>query len=85
VDKKLALRMATHFFCMAMQNEKKRADRIAKTVVLMEPDEIIDFFTALSLSMGELGITLDKMSKENTVLIESICESLQWTRGKGGE
>lgn len=77
--------MATHFFCMAMQNEKKRADRIAKTVVLMEPDEIIGFLNALTLSMSELGITLDKMSKDNTVLIESICESLQWTRGKGGE
>jgi len=85
VDKNLAYRMATHFFCMAMQNEKKRADRIAKTVVLMEPDEIIGFLNALVLSMAELGITLDKISKENTVLIESICDSLQWTRGKGGE
>jgi len=82
---RLPVRMATHFFCMCMQNDRKVAKRIAKTMILLNVDEKIEFLTALMISLGELSITLEQMSDENRYLIDSICESLRNEGGKGGE
>jgi len=82
---RLAVRMATHFFCACMQNDRKVAKRIAKTMILLETDEQIEFLAALMISMGELSITLERMSEENRYLIDSICDDLRKIRGKGGE
>jgi len=82
---RLPVRMATHFFCMCMQNDRKVARRIAKTMILLDSDEQLDFLTALMISMGELSITLERMSEENKYLIDSVCNDLRKIRGKGGE
>ncbi len=77
--------MATHYFCMCMTNDRKVAKRIAKTMILLDTDEKIEFLTALMISMGELSITLGRMSEENRYLIEAICDDLKQIKGKGGE
>jgi len=82
---RLPIRLATHFFCACMQNDRTVAKRIAKTMILLETDDKIEFLTALMVSMGELSITLERMSNENKYLIESVCESLKKIRSKGGE
>jgi len=82
---RLPIRLATHFFCACMQNDRKVAKRIANTMILLETDDKIEFLTALMVSMGELSITLERMSQENKYLIEAVCESLRKIRSKGGE
>jgi len=82
---RLPVRMATHYFCMCMQNNRKVARRIAKTMILLDVDDKLEFLTALMISLGEISITLGRMSDENKFLIDTICDDLKKIIGKGGE
>jgi len=82
---RLPISMATHYFCMCMVNDRKVAKRIAKTMILLDVDDQLEFLTALMISLGELSTTLGRMSEENKFLIEAICDDLKNIGGKGGE